>query len=232
VLQDKVVLITGGRRGIGAAFVDEALRRGARKVYSTAREPFDDPREAVVTKQLEVTDEDSVRALAAAAPDVEILVNNAGALFSAPLLTGDLDKVETTFAINVLGPLRLARAFAPILKAHDGGAIVNVCSVLSWLGGAGAYGASKAALWSLTNSLRVELRPQNTHVLGVHPAFVDTEMVSALSVPKSAPDSVATRVFAALENGENEVLTDDTAVRVKSILSGPVEDLVFPAARR
>ncbi|SHY04783.1 oxidoreductase [Mycobacteroides abscessus subsp. abscessus] len=83
--------------------------------------------------------------------------------------------------------MRIARAFAPILKANGGGAIVNIHSVLSWLGGAGAYGASKAAIWSVSNTLRLELEAQHTHVLGVHAAFIDTDMVSALPVPKTPP---------------------------------------------
>ncbi len=140
MIEDKVVLVTGGRRGLGAAIVDEVLSRGARKVYSTAREPFEDTREQVITKQLEVSSEASVDTLARELTDVDIVVNNAGVLFADSLLTGDFDRVEATFQTNVFGPLRVVRAFAPILKANGGGGIVNIHSVLSWLGGAGAYG--------------------------------------------------------------------------------------------
>ncbi|TDZ78338.1 3-oxoacyl-[acyl-carrier-protein] reductase FabG [Mycobacteroides salmoniphilum] len=227
MIENKVVLVTGGRRGLGAAIVDEVLSRGARKVYSTARQPFEDPREQVVTKQLEVASESSVQALASELADVEIVVNNAGVLHPDSLLTGDLDHVEATFQTNVFGPLRVIRAFAPILKANGGGAIVNIHSVLSWLGGAGAYGASKAAIWSVTNTLRLELEPQHTHVLGVHAGFIDTDMVSALDVPKTPPGVIAARIIDALEKGDNEVLTDDLTAQVKSQLSGPVENLAY-----
>lgn len=227
MVENKVVLVTGGRRGLGAAIVDEVLNRGARKVYSTARQPFEDPRAQVIPQQLEVASESSVQALARELTDVEIVVNNAGVLHPDSLLTGDLDRVDATFQTNVFGPLRVIRAFAPILKANGGGAIINIHSVLSWLGGAGAYGASKAAIWSVTNTLRLELEPQHTHVLGVHAGFIDTDMVSALDVPKTPPGVIAARIIDALEKGDNEVLTDELTAQVKSQLSGPVENLAY-----
>ncbi|CAM5416832.1 SDR family oxidoreductase [Streptomyces tanashiensis] len=108
----KVVVVTGGRRGLGAALVDEVLARGARKVYSTARSEYADDRPNVVTVALEVRSADSVAALAELATDAEIVFNNAGVLLPSPLLTGDLEQVTETFDVNVLGPLRVARAFA------------------------------------------------------------------------------------------------------------------------
>ena len=224
---DKVVLVTGGRRGLGSALVDEVLARGARKVYSTAREAYPESRVAVVPHQLEVRSEESVAALARAAADVDIVINNAGVLLPDSLLTGSLDDITTTFDVNVFGPLRVTRAFAPILAANGGGAIVNMHSVLSWLGGSGAYGASKAAAWSVTNSLRGELASQNTQVLGVHAGFIDTEMVADIPLPKMAPAEVARRIIDALEDGAVEVLTDDVTVQAKAALSGPVENLTF-----
>ncbi|GGY17817.1 SDR family oxidoreductase [Streptomyces tanashiensis] len=226
----KVVVVTGGRRGLGAALVDEVLARGARKVYSTARSEYADDRPNVVTVALEVRSADSVAALAELATDAEIVFNNAGVLLPSPLLTGDLEQVTETFDVNVLGPLRVARAFAPVLAANGGGALVNMHSVLSWLAGSGAYGASKAAAWSVTNSLRLELAPQHTHVVGVHAGFIDTDMVSALDRSKAKPADVAARIVDGLESGDAEVLADDVSVTVKSALSGPVEHLTFSAA--
>ena len=130
----------------------------------------------------------------------------------------------------MFGPLRVTRAFAPILAAKGGGAVVNMHSVLSWLGGAGAYGASKAAMWSVTNSLRAELERQNTQVVGVHAGFIDTDMVSAIPVSKMTPAEVAQRIVAGLEDGAVEVLTDDITINVKAALSGPVERLTFALA--
>ncbi|MEU4280365.1 SDR family oxidoreductase [Streptomyces tanashiensis] len=226
----KVVVVTGGRRGLGAALVDEVLARGARKVYSTARSEYADDRPNVVTVALEVRSADSVAALTELATDAEIVFNNAGVLLPSPLLTGDLEQVTETFDVNVLGPLRVARAFAPVLAANGGGALVNMHSVLSWLAGSGAYGASKAAAWSVTNSLRLELAPQHTHVVGVHAGFIDTDMVSALDRSKAKPADVAARIVDGLESGDAEVLADDVSVTVKSALSGPVEHLTFSAA--
>ena len=223
----KVVLVTGGRRGLGAALVDEVLARGARKVYSTARTAFTDDRPEVVTYLLEVSSADSVAALADIAGDVDIVINNAGVSHLDDLLTGSWDDITDTFDTNVFGPLRVTRAFAPILAANGGGALVNVHSVLSWLGGAGAYGASKAAIWSITNSLRQELQPQHTQVVGVHVGYIDTDMTDGINAPKLAPVEVARRVIDGLEAGASEVLVDDLSVQVKAALSGPVENLAF-----
>jgi NAD(P)-dependent dehydrogenase (short-subunit alcohol dehydrogenase family) len=226
----KTVLVTGGRRGLGSALVDEVLSRGATKVYSTAREQYSDGRAGVVSVPLEVRDARSVSELAAIATDVDIVINNAGILLPGALLTGDFDDITTTFDINTLGPLRVTRALAPILAANGGGALVNVHSALSWVGGSGAYGASKAAIWSLSNSLRLELRAQGTQVLGVHVGFVDTDMVSDVKLPKTAPADVAATVIDALEAGAHEVLVDDVSAAVKAQLTGPVENLVFDLA--
>ncbi|MGW1887948.1 SDR family oxidoreductase [Streptomyces sp. NPDC001970] len=228
---DRVVMVTGGRRGLGAALVDELLARGARKVYSTARSAYTDERSEVVTAELEVRSAASVAALAEGTADVDIVFNNAGILLPAPLLTGDFEDATITFDVNVFGLLRVARAFAPILAANGGGALVNMHSVLSWLAGSGAYGASKAAAWSVTNSLRFELASQNTQVVGVHAGFIDTEMVSAMDLPKATPAEVAARIVDGLEAEATEVLADDVTVAAKAALSGPVERLTFPAAR-
>jgi NAD(P)-dependent dehydrogenase (short-subunit alcohol dehydrogenase family) len=224
-VRNAVVLVTGGQRGLGAALVDEVLSRGAKKVYATARKPYSDSRETVVTQALEVQSSQAISEMAQIATDVDIVINNAGTLVAEPLLTGDFDGVAQTFDVNVYGPLRIAKAFAPILAANGGGAIVNMHSALSWLSGGGAYGASKAAMWSLSNSLRDELASQKTQVLGVHAAFLDTDMTAGLPVPKTSPEVAAARIIDALEAGAAEVLIDDASVAAKAALSGPVENL-------
>jgi NAD(P)-dependent dehydrogenase (short-subunit alcohol dehydrogenase family) len=224
-VRDAVVLVTGGQRGLGTALVDEVLSRGAQKVYVTAREPKPDSRESVVTQTLEVRFSQAISDIAQIATDVDIVINNAGTLVPEPLLTGGFETVAETFDVNVYGPLRIAKAFAPILAANGGGAFVNVLSVLSWLSGGGAYGASKAAMWSLSNSLRDELASQHTQVLGVHAAFLDTDMTAGLPVPKTSPAVAAARIIDALEAGSAEVLIDDASVAAKAALSGPVENL-------
>lgn len=223
----KVVVVTGGRRGLGAALVDEVLARGARRVYATGRSPFVDERSAVVPSVLEVRSDASVSEFAAVASDAEVVFNNAGILLPAALLTGSFADITETFDINVFGPLRVARAFAPILAAGGGGALVNMHSVLSWMSGSGAYGASKAAAWSVTNSLRTELAAQGTQVVGVHAGLIETDMAADIPGPRSTAAQIAVRIVDGLESGATEVLADDVSVEVKAALSGPVENLTF-----
>ncbi|MDG4666502.1 SDR family oxidoreductase [Mycobacterium sp. 236(2023)] len=226
-IADSVAVVTGGRQGLGAALVDALLERGATKVYSTGRHHFTDPRPRVSPQVLDVRDDRSVAEFAAVASDATIVVNNAGISLPGPLLSADLADAREMVETNVFGPLRVTRAFATTLATNGGGALVNIASVLSWLAGAGAYGASKAALWSLTNSLRLELTGQGTQVLGVHVSFIDTEMVAGIAVAKTAPAEVARRIADALEADASEVLVDEASKQTKTALGGPVENLVI-----
>ncbi|MBT0770713.1 SDR family oxidoreductase [Kineosporia sp. J2-2] len=222
-----VALVTGGQRGLGRAFTQALLDAGAAKVYVTARQPVPDDDPRIVPLPLDVTDEQSVLRLAAAAPDVSILVNNAGTTVRGDLTEIGLDDTRTVFETNVFGPLRVAQVFAPVLAANGGGALVDIHSVLSWLAGSGVYGASKAAFWSLTNSLRPVLGKAGTQVLGVHLGYARTDMTAALDVPKIEPDEVAQGMVAALLNGDTEYLADDVSRFAKSALTGPPEALAI-----
>ena len=215
-----VVLVTGSNRGIGKAFVQALLDRGAAKVYATARTPlsYDDPR--VVPLALDVTDPDSVQRVADAARDVTILVNNAGVSGAGRLVDAKIEAMQAVLDTNLWGPLRLVQAFAPILEANGGGAIVNVHSALSWLAGAGDYGVSKAALWQASNTLRVELRDQGTLVQGLHLGYTDTDMTADVTAPKGDPADVVAASLDGLESGATEVLADQTSVWAKSLLAG------------
>jgi NAD(P)-dependent dehydrogenase (short-subunit alcohol dehydrogenase family) len=228
-IEGATVLVTGGQRGLGRALVRGFLDRGAAKVYATARTPAADADPRVVALPLEVTDADSVTALARSATDVSIVVNNAGVSGGLPITTGDVDAMRSLFDTNVFGAIRVAQAFTPILAANGGGAHIH--SALSWAAGAGAYGASKAAFWSVTNSLRAELKGQGTQVLGVHVGYVDTDMTAAVTAPKSDAAVVAAEILDALEKGAAEVLVDDVSRHYKSILAGPVELLDLSAGR-
>jgi len=226
-VKGSTVVVTGGQRGLGKAIVAELLQRGAAKVYATARSPrpSEDPR--VVSVALDVTDPESVAALAITASDASIVVNNAGTLGAPKLLSSDIEEVREVFETNYFGAIRVAKAFAPVLAANGGGALVDIHSVLSWVGGFGGYGDSKAAFWSATNSLRIELAPQGTLVTGVHLGYTDTDMVSEFDVPKNSPAEVARDIVDGIENGDAEVLADDVTRQVKASLSGPVEALAL-----
>lgn len=219
-LQGSVVLVTGANRGIGAAFVQELQERGAAKIYAAARDDRTVDVDGVVPVRLDVTDPEQVRAVAEAASDVQVLVNNAGVSTGTSLITGDLSEVRREMETNFFGPLMLSRALAPALAANGGGAIVNVVSALSWFTapGAGAYAASKAAAWSLTDATRLELAEQGTHVVSVHMGLVDTDMTRAVDAPKISPRFLASAALDAVESGRVEVLGDEWAAFVKADL--------------
>ncbi|MEV6890901.1 SDR family oxidoreductase [Kribbella sp. NPDC051137] len=215
-LEGAVVLVTGGQRGIGRAIVDDLLTRGVAKVYATARapKPSSDPR--VVPLPLEVTDQASVDALAAAAPDVTVLINNAGAGAPDNYLDSSIDDIRAVFDANFFGPLQLTRAFVPIIERNGGGHILNAHSALSWIARHGAYSATKAALWLQTNAIRLELLNRGIGVTGLHMGYVDTDMTTAVTAPKSRPEDIAKAALDGIESGAYEVLADDTARTAKA----------------
>jgi NAD(P)-dependent dehydrogenase (short-subunit alcohol dehydrogenase family) len=217
-LQDAIVLITGANRGIGLAFAEVALARGARKVYAGARISSSITTPGVVPVKLDVTSDEDVADAARICADVTLVVNNAGIARAGGLLKAEAgDAAREQFETNVFGMLRVTQAFAPVLAKNGGGAFLNVLSVASWInsGAMTAYAVSKAAAWSLTNGLRNELRSQGTQVLGLHVGFVDTDLARGLDVVKVSPQSVALSAFDALEAGASEVLADERARTVK-----------------
>jgi NAD(P)-dependent dehydrogenase (short-subunit alcohol dehydrogenase family) len=220
-IKDAVVLVTGGSRGLGKALVEGLYARGAAKVYATARDPRSVTHPDAVPLALEVTDPASVEAAAAQARDVTILINNAGVSLGArSFLDAPVDDVRREFEINFYGPLLVTRAFVPVIERNGGGHLLNVHSVLSWLGVAGSYSATKAALWSQTNSLRLELRSRGIGVTGLHVGYIDTDMTSDIDAPKSTPGDIAALALEGIETGAYEVLADDRTRDVKAALSG------------
>ncbi|MGA5465563.1 SDR family oxidoreductase [Mycobacterium sp. NPDC050041] len=226
-LEGRTVLITGANGGLGGEFVRQALARGARRVYATARTPRHWNDDRVVPLPLDLTDTASVARAAATATDVDLVVNNAAVApeedFS--VLTGDEDVARRIFETNFFGNLRVAKAFAPVLAANGGGALLNVLSLAAWIPMPTAYAASKAAMWSATNALRAELAAQQTSVTGLIVGMIDTAMVTRFEVPKSSPASVVGQAYDGVAAGAFEVLADEDSKDVKARLSGSVEEL-------
>jgi NAD(P)-dependent dehydrogenase (short-subunit alcohol dehydrogenase family) len=225
-IEGSTALVTGANRGLGRYLAQELLARGAR-VYAAARNPASVDLPGVTPVALDVTDPASVAAAAAATGDVTLLVNNAGSSTGAALLDGPLADIEREMNTHFYGTLRVTRAFAPQLAAGGGGGVLNVLSALSWLnlGASGAYSAAKAAEWSLTNGLRVQLAGQGTQVTALHVGYMDTDMVRHLDVPKVDPAIVAKLALDGLAAGAVEVLADDTSRRVQQGLAGGVAAL-------
>ena len=217
-IQDSVALVTGANRGLGLAFAKALLAGGARKVYAAARDPASVKLAGVQPIQLDVTKPAEIDRAARELGDVSLLVNNAGVLRGSGFLGANgVEALRAELDTNFFGPLLLSRAFASILAKNGGGAIVNVLSVLSWVSfpTASTYSASKAAAWSLSNGLRLELSGQGTQVVAVHVGYMDTDMARNVSAPKATPDDVVRQTLAALEAGKPEVLADEASRRVK-----------------
>ena len=223
-LAAQTALVTGANRGLGREFVNQLLERGVTKVYAAARDPqaivVTDSR--VVPLQLDVTDADSVARAAEVADDVSVVVNNAGISAAAPVLSNDTSQLRRELEVNLFGPLAVTSAFADSV-AERSGVVVNVASVLSWLALGGSYSVSKAALWSATDSMRLELAPRGVQVVGVYMGYVDTDMTAGVDAPKTAPADVVRQVLDGIEAGALEVMADDLTRDVRGGLHQPVE---------
>ena len=223
-IQNAVVLVTGANRGIGLAFAQALLARGARKVYAAARDPATVTLPGVQALRLDVTKPEEIAAAAQQANDVTLVINNAGIAQPGGFLADDSDAVaRRIFETNFFGMLNVSKTFAPVLKANGGGALLNVLSVASWVNGGelAAYSASKSAAWSLTNALRHELAAQKTQVLGLHMAYVDTDLTRGFEVQKSSAEEIVQRALDGLEAGADEVLADALTQQVRQGLTAP-----------
>lgn len=222
-VQGSVALVTGANRGLGRQFVTQLLERGASKVYATARDTTTITTPGVEVLAVDLLDPASAARAAAAAGDVTLLVNNAGVVRNQDLVRGDLVEIRREMETNFFGTLAVTRAFADVLAANGGGAIVNVLSALSWFSwkGVTSYSAAKAAEWSLTAGTRVELADQGTQVLGVHLGAADTDMMAGYEGALLDPADVVRAALDGLVAGEVEVLVDDWSRTAKA---GVAED--------
>lgn len=221
-VKGSVALVTRGNRGLGEQFVEALLERGAAKVYSAARNPDSVRTPGAVPLELDITDANAVRAAAERAQDVTLLIDNAGLSTGSNVLDGDPANIRLEMDSHFFGTLDVSRAFAPILGANGGGAMLNVLSVLSWyaLPRTAAYCAAKSAEWSMTNSLRISLAEQKTLVTALHVGLMDTDLPANQNGPKSDPAEVAHSALDGIEAGAYEVLADDMSREVRVELSG------------
>jgi NAD(P)-dependent dehydrogenase (short-subunit alcohol dehydrogenase family) len=203
----KAVLITGANRGIGRALVEEALRRGAKRVYAATRQPFAHSDERVTPVTLDVTNAEQIQRAVEDLGDLDILINNAGVTMFDDL--SDRSAIEQLLAVNLFGTYGVSQAFLPLL-ARSRGAMVNVLSMagVAAVPFSPAYSISKAAAFSLTQSLRALWAGRGVSVHAVLAGPVDTDMSRDLPIPKASPESVARAIFDGVENGDEDIFPD------------------------
>jgi NAD(P)-dependent dehydrogenase (short-subunit alcohol dehydrogenase family) len=224
-IADRTVLVTGANRGIGRALVEEALRRGAKRVYAGTRTPLAHADERVAPLMLDVTDAAQIQSAVNEVESLDVLINNAGLALYDDL--SDPSALEQHLAVNLFGTYRVTQAFLPLLTRSKG-AVVNNLSVnaLAPLPLIPAYSVSKAAVFSLTQSQRVLLADRGVTVYAVMTGLVDTDMTRDFDVPKSSPQTVARGVFDGVENDEEEIFPDPLAASLaESWRSGPAKAL-------
>jgi NAD(P)-dependent dehydrogenase (short-subunit alcohol dehydrogenase family) len=232
-VRHSTVFVTGASRGMGLAFAREALARGASKVYAGVRNLDDFGEQGLVPVRIDVTDPRSVREAARIASDVTLLINNAGIAEPTydPFADNFDEQSRRLFETNYYGVVRTTRAFIASLPDDGVGGIINVLSDASWkpVPLLSAYSASKAAAWSFTNSIRLQLKARRIQVLGLHVGFVDTDLTSGLDVPKSSPLDVVRQTFDALEAGKSEIAADAGTRALKQSLSAELPGYVDPS---
>jgi NAD(P)-dependent dehydrogenase (short-subunit alcohol dehydrogenase family) len=206
-IADKAVLVTGANRGIGRALVEDALSRGARRVYAGTRQPFAHPDGRVTPLTLDVTSAEQAQSAAQGIDSLDVLVNNAGIALYDDL--SDRSVLEQHLAVNLFGPFRVTQAFLPLLT-RSRGAVVNNVSMMAFapVPLTPAYSISKAAAFSLTQSLRTLLGGQGVSVHAVLTGPVDTDMTRGFDIPKSSAESVARAIFDGLEKEEEDIFPD------------------------
>jgi NAD(P)-dependent dehydrogenase (short-subunit alcohol dehydrogenase family) len=210
-IADKAVLVTGANRGIGQALVEEALKRGAKRVYAGTRQPLTHSDARVTPLTLDVTNPAQIQAAVERVESLDVLINNAGIAIYDDL--SNLDVIAQHLAVNLLGPLKVTHAFLPLLR-QSRGAIVNNLSLVSLaaLPIIPAYSISKAAAFNMTQSLRALLAGQGVTVHAVVLGPVDTDMNRGFDIPKASPESAARNIFDGLEKGEEDIFPDPASL--------------------
>lgn len=206
-IADKTVLVTGANRGIGAALVEEALNRGAKRVYAGARQPLTHGDGRVTPLTLDVTNAAQIQRAVDEVDSLDILINNAGVALYDDL--SDRAVLERHLAVNLFGAYGVTQAFLPLLTGSKGAIVNNLsANALAPLPLIPAYSISKAAAFNMTQSLRVLLAARGVRVHAVLTGLVDTDMTRGLDIPKASPDTVARGIFDGVENGQEEIFPD------------------------
>lgn len=221
-IQNATALVTGANRGIGYAFVNALLKAGAKKVYATARDvsslesvtALDTNR--VIPLQVDVTDRKLVNALPTQTPDVNLLINNAGILAFGSILDVPVETVIQQFETNFYGTLNMTRTFVPVIEKNQGGAIVNLLTLvaLASMPGLSVYNASKAAAWSMTQSLRASVTAKGIAVHGVFPGAVDTDMLAGVEMAKTSPADITAAVLLGIEAEQEDIFPDPMSTQL------------------
>ncbi|MGI8430082.1 MAG: SDR family oxidoreductase [Solirubrobacteraceae bacterium] len=236
-----IALVTGANRGLGEAYTRALVERGARTVYAAARRPEDVVDPDVTPVRLDITSPEQVADAVRRCSELTLLINNAATggpkwldTRQSPLIgAGSLEAARAQMETNYFGTLAMCQAFAPVLARNGGGALVNMCSIISFFNrpNIGSFCATKAALWSMTNGIRIELRSQGTLVLGVHAGFIDTRQAIGFDGPKHAPADIAALVLDAIEGGQEEVLADEQTRKMKAALPRD-QELIYPEVEK
>ncbi len=234
-IKDSTVLVTGANRGIGKAYAEAFRAHGARKIYLGSRNPENvkdmvaEHPDVYVPLELDVTNPAHIAAAAKQAVDVQILVNNAGILFMEDGLTDPkaAENAREQFEVNYIGPLLMTQAFAPVLKKNGGGTLAIVSSIAGHVvfPALPTYTASKFAANAFIQSARQHLTAQGTHVVGVYPGPIDTDMGKAVDMEKFPPSLVAEKTIAAIEKNELSVFPDDASQGLYAALKADPEAL-------
>jgi NAD(P)-dependent dehydrogenase (short-subunit alcohol dehydrogenase family) len=226
-IENCVAFVTGANRGLGKAYTEALLAAGAAKVYAGARDPATISNPRLTPVKLDVTSASDIAAAARMCGDVNLLINNAGILLASPMLAeGSEDAMRREMEVNVYGVLGMVRAFAPILAKNNGGAIANMLSVVSWFTSPAnaTYCVSKHAALVLTDAIRIQLKAQGTHVVGVFAGFIDTDMVRNINQPKVPPQQVAERALDAIRKRQDQVFTDTRSEQTwKAVRTDPAK---------
>ncbi|GHH82794.1 short-chain dehydrogenase [Streptomyces sulfonofaciens] len=229
-IKNAVAVVTGANRGLGRHLAAQLVERGAAKVYAAVRNPASVDLPGVEALRMDITDPDSVAHAAAIAADANLLINNAGISTHVDLVQSDIGDIRHEIETNFYGSLHVTRAFAPVLQARGGGAILNVLSILSWAHypGYGSYSVAKAAAWAMTNVVRQELAPAGIDVTALHVGYMDTDMADYVDPSsKTDPAAVARLALDGIEARALEVVADDRTRTVKSALGGD-PSLLYP----